>query len=35
MGKNTVRHEVVIEGSLMYVAMIQTSLGKKIKKKDE
>lgn len=44
-GKTTIRHEVVIEGSMMYVAMIQTSLGtsnkklkddvEKIKKKDE
>jgi len=31
-GKSTVRHEVVIEGNMMYVAMIQTSLGTTTKK---
>jgi hypothetical protein len=34
-GKTTVRHEVVIEGSMMYVAMIQTSLGTTTKKLKE
>lgn len=34
-GKSTLRHEVVIEGSMMYVAMIQTSLGTTTKKLKE
>jgi hypothetical protein len=34
-GKTTLRHEVVIEGSIMYVAMIQTSLGTTTKKLKE